>query len=140
MGGVHSIVQLDGSPQVTRFLQDPAQAESVLGQLAVRGAALSTPFNDVGTHNVSSPSMSPSDDSPSSHRTRPTPAIGTPLKLAPSALAFRRGEKPPPPPVQKLQQQQQVTTSTSGLGNASANGQSPGRSVFNQVSDLIFGW
>jgi nuclear pore complex protein Nup53 len=65
-----------------------------------------------------------------------TVTVGTPLKLAPSAAAFRKpgtgpavGSVAPMPGGNPLA----PTTNTSGV-------QQPGKGVFGQVSDLIFGW
>jgi len=75
------------------------------------------------------------DEAPPVHALSSAPSYGTPIRLAPSAAAFR---KPGQSPVQG--QQRAATVPTIGLPGAVPAGQSPGKGMLGQVSDLIFGW
>lgn len=75
------------------------------------------------------------DELPAAHP-HTTPSYGTPIRLAPSAAAFRKvGPSPmhmqPKPAVTHV-----PATTVVGL----PVGQSPGKGMLGQVSDLIFGW
>lgn len=63
----------------------------------------------------------------------PSPAtvVGTPIKLAPSVAAFRKGHAPAAAsPAQKM-----APTST-----VPSQGSSLGKGMIGQVTDLLFGW
>ena len=79
--------------------------------------------------------------------------VGTPIKLAPSASAFRKHvggstSKPTTPQAQKgwagnvLSSTPSLSSSLlpSGITPSTPIGQSPSKSVVGQMSDLIFGW
>ena len=63
-----------------------------------------------------------------------TPTVGTPIKLAPSASAFRRPGVGAPPVAAPVPHTPLFSASAS---NVQA---SPSKGVLGQVSDLIFGW
>ncbi|KAJ7031861.1 hypothetical protein C8F04DRAFT_1360517 [Mycena alexandri] len=127
---------LGGSWMVGAKWADPAQAEALLNQPVVRHAS---PAPDPMGMSVDSPSPSPGHNA-----TYPT--VGTPIKLAPSASAFRQraagpnaksggasaGGKPAPPgPTWGSAGDAAVAPPASGAG---------GKGVLGQVSDMIFGW
>lgn len=65
-------------------------------------------------------------DSPS-----PTTVVGTPIKLAPSVAAFRKGNAPAAAsPAQKMAPVSTVTPQGTSLN----------KGVLGQVADLFFGW
>lgn len=68
-----------------------------------------------------------------------TPTVGTPIKLAPSAAAFRRGGTATPSAASRATA---VVQPLQHLAPAPAPGvqASPSKGVLGQVSDLIFGW
>jgi nuclear pore complex protein Nup53 len=123
--------------------QDAAQAEALLGQLAMRSSMSSMPLHDLNLSQTS-PNAVSLDESPSAHRSRTTttPVFGTPIKLAPSTMAFRKGGSSEKVPV--MQQRQGMSASgnlsASGSGPGLVPGQSPSRGMMGQMSDLIFGW
>jgi hypothetical protein len=121
-------------------MQDPAQADAVLNQ-------------PVGARHASPISMSVSADNDmaidtpahsSAYATPPT--VGTPIKLAPSASAFRRGanNNASARPAPTTPQQGGGAAAGAGVGvvgaAAGAGGGTPGKGVLGQVSDMIFGW
>lgn len=66
------------------------------------------------------------DSSPS------TTAVGTPIRLAPSVAAFRKGQAPArASPAQKITPIHVVPP---------VGGQSPNKGMLGQVTDLFFGW
>ena len=65
-------------------------------------------------------------DSPS-----PAAVVGTPIKLAPSVAAFRKGHAPAAAsPAQKI----------TPISTLPSQGPSPNKGVIGQVTDLFFGW
>ncbi|OCH93703.1 hypothetical protein OBBRIDRAFT_832468 [Obba rivulosa] len=135
---------LGGSWMVGAKWADPTQAETLLGAAVVRGA-FPAELSPAGGPEPSSPqsrfaTSRMNVDEPhgrSSPLAATTPTVGTPLRLAPSTVAFRR----------------HGTTSTPGSGpktNVAQLGQSilpsavtnpsPSKGMLGQVSDLIFGW
>ena len=133
-------------------LQDPAQAEALLGPSLVRSTAQSPEFQvspDAGTvpssaSNIfgsSSPSSRMSvDDIVPRHGTPmrgepSTPTVGTPIKLAPSTAAFRRGGTSTPGVPKPSAVVQNLVPASASTVQAS-----PSKGVLGQVSDLIFGW
>lgn len=127
---------------------DPAQAEALLGSSFVRGPVSSPELNGHSPDVVMSSSTSggfgvfPSSsrmsvDEPgfgthSRMPSTPTPTVGTPIRLAPSAAAFRKAGAGGSP-----QKAGQGVINTLPSGNI---GQSPSKGMLEQVSDLIFGW
>ncbi|KAI1796592.1 hypothetical protein LXA43DRAFT_986220 [Ganoderma leucocontextum] len=129
---------------------DVTQAEALLGSSLIRSTAQSPDFVSSGGGNES-PSHSPNlFGAPSPARMSvdelgprqgtlrtaepSTPAVGTPIKLAPSASAFRRpGVGVPVTPAAAIQ----PTPSHLASGGPQ---QSPTKGMLGQVSDLIFGW
>ncbi|KIJ61977.1 hypothetical protein HYDPIDRAFT_115117 [Hydnomerulius pinastri MD-312] len=83
-------------------------------------------------------STSPSQSYPQSNamvvdNAPPTGSVGTPIRLAPSVAAFRKGQAPTTAsPAQKIIAPIPVV--------ASAGGQSPNKGMLGQVTDLFFGW
>lgn len=120
-------------------LQDPGQADRVLGQAAIRTAYAPSP--DVGSPSETVPADSAgSSRSPhqlaipasrSSHNN--TPTVGTPIRLAPSTSAFR-----------KPGQGTKAATSTPGPQPATTpvvgTPGTPSKGMIGQFSDFVFGW
>ncbi|TFK94122.1 hypothetical protein K466DRAFT_561244 [Polyporus arcularius HHB13444] len=139
---------LSGSWMVGAKWADPAQAEALLGPSLVRNATQSPEFVAASPEAVPSPSPNvfassfrmdvdelvprlgtPRGAEPS------TPTVGTPIKLAPSAAAFRRpGAGMSVAPAALIPHTPILPASASG------SQQSPSKGVLGQVSDLIFGW
>jgi len=114
---------------------DSLLAEQVLGSAATSNVV--SPPNSPEQHDAS-PRMTDSPDPSTSQLQRiasmpastTTHSIGTPIKLAPSASAFRRVELDSGKKGNLMQQ-----------GHASMQGTgSPLKGVFGQVTDMIFGW
>jgi hypothetical protein len=142
------------------LIQDPAQAEALLGPLHARigngilnpGLSHSLPSDP----NQSTPMTVDSPINASSHPTAGTPgtpAFSTPIKLAPSTSAFKRSGSKASTPQDYRQGQRgwgpkvpNVSASASAPavgGSASAVGSAtdtPNKGMLGQVSDLIFGW
>ncbi|KAI0793946.1 hypothetical protein C8Q74DRAFT_1365483 [Fomes fomentarius] len=136
---------LNGAWMVGAKWADPAQAEALLGSSLIRSAAQSpeffaaspdamntSPTSNGFTSRMNVDELVPRFGTPRGGEPSP-PTVGTPIKLAPSASAFRRpgAGVPAPAPV-----------SQTPLLPASASNiqQSPSKGVLGQVSDLIFGW
>ncbi|KAF8888105.1 hypothetical protein BD779DRAFT_1440313 [Infundibulicybe gibba] len=123
---------LGGSWMVGVKWADPAHAESLLGQPVLRNQLPDpTPSNAMAV-----------DESPSpiSHAVSSTPTLGTPIKLAPSASAFRRtgtAEKITGSPAQRGWGPPGGNLLPSA---AASSTQPPNKGMLGQVSDLIFGW
>ena len=141
-------------------IQDPAQAEALLGPLHARAG--NGMLNSNLSHslspdpNQSTPMSVDSTLNASSHPTAGTlgtPAFSTPIKLAPSTSAFKRsgsktstpqdhgqghrGWGPKMPGVSASASAPAVGGSTSAMGSAAGT---PNKGMLGQVSDLIFGW
>jgi nuclear pore complex protein Nup53 len=115
--------------------QDSNQAERVLGQSVARVAyPLAPPDVSPSSDIVSADFVGPSR-SPPTVRTphNNTPTVGTPIRLAPSASAFRKPGQAP-----------KAATSTPGLQPAApaavGTPGTPSKSVIGQFSDFVFGW
>lgn len=141
------------------LLKDPVQAESLLGQPILRstfGASISPTSQNYQAH-AESPSGSgfsspfsnamAVDDPFPSHSSSSTPAVGTPIKLVPSASAFRKvnggGLPSSKPATPQSRGWASGTVSTLGVPNTGAPAPvqpSPSKSMVGQMSDLIFGW
>ncbi|KAJ4470438.1 hypothetical protein J3R30DRAFT_1219589 [Lentinula aciculospora] len=116
---------LGGSWMVGAKWADAAQAEALLSQPIHRPSLSgSFPREESGTSNA----MLVDEPSPS----QATPMVGTPIKLAPSASAFRKTGATPKPSTP----QPKPTTMTL----PPSGGQSASKGLVGQVSDLIFGW
>ncbi|KAJ3852748.1 hypothetical protein EV368DRAFT_40405 [Lentinula lateritia] len=115
---------LGGSWMVGAKWADPAQAEALIRQPIHRPSLSGTlPREDLGSSNA----MVVDEPTPS----QAAPIVGTPIRLAPSASAFRKtGATPKPPNTPK--------TTTPIL--LPSGGPSPSKGLVGQVSDLIFGW
>ncbi|KAJ3898384.1 hypothetical protein F5879DRAFT_909977 [Lentinula edodes] len=115
---------LGGSWMVGAKWADPAQAEAVIRQPIHRSSHSGTlSREDLGSSNA----MVVDEPPPS----QAAPMVGTPIRLAPSASAFRKtGATPKPPNTPK--------TTTPAL--PPSGGPSPSKGLVGQVSDLIFGW
>ncbi|KAH9175971.1 hypothetical protein EDB89DRAFT_2219021 [Lactarius sanguifluus] len=99
---------------------DPAQAERVLGQSIARTTTyLPTPDITPIRCLVLVPHMAG------------TPAVGTPIRLAPSTSAFRKPGQGPKPATSGQQLATPVAVGTPGT---------PSKSMIGQFSDLVFGW
>jgi nuclear pore complex protein Nup53 len=133
------------------FLQDPAQAEAMIGQPVLRNTFSSATVPQ--TNDATSGGNEMSIDEPHTIQSNSTyPAVGTPIKLAPSTSAFRKhvggsASKPTTPQTQKgwagsvLPATPSLSSSLLPSGTPSTPaGQSPNKSVVGQMSDLIFGW
>ncbi|RPD64351.1 hypothetical protein L226DRAFT_544926 [Lentinus tigrinus ALCF2SS1-7] len=139
---------LSGSWMVGAKWADPAQAEALLGPSLIRNATQSPEFVTASPDAMSSPSpnmfasssrMSVDELVPRHGTPRgaepSTPTVGTPIKLAPSASAFRRpGAGTSAVPAAVIPHTPILPASASGIQ------QSPSKGVLGQVSDLIFGW
>ncbi|KAF8479683.1 hypothetical protein DFH94DRAFT_745151 [Russula ochroleuca] len=110
---------------------DLSQADRVLGQGAARPLVSDVSSPDVVLTDSTGPSRSLTIPPRSPHNN--TPLVGTPIRLAPSASAFRKPGQTP-----------KAATSTPGLQPAviPAVGTpgTPSKSVLGQFSDLVFGW
>jgi len=121
---------LGGTWMVGAKWADAAQAEALLSQPIVRHSS-----PDPTAMSVDSPGPAHAFGGTS------TPTVGTPIKLAPSASAFRRAAgpsapKPSPAPVPQA-------PGWTGTGDATAapvTAGPAGKGVLGQVSDMIFGW
>lgn len=123
--------------------QDAAQAEAVLGPALTRSTAVYDSYSNSPPDIQVDTSMTMAVDegfhndaaSPTHGGYLHTPSVGTPIKLAPSVSAFRKGG---PDSVQRS------TPSTASSGSVASRQQlpqhTPSKSVIGQVSDLIFGW
>ena len=110
------VLFLDG---LMTFVQDSAAATDLGSSL--RGAEFATSSQGPGVQ----PSAMVVDG--------PTPAtvVGTPIKLAPSVAAFRKGH--PPAAAEHAQKMTPVSA-------VPAQGTAPNKGTFGQVTDLFFGW
>ena len=142
---------LGGSFMVGAKWADPSQAEGLLGQ-PVHRTTFSSSVSPSQNH-IESPSHSPfgnsmAVDEPYSSN---TPTVGTPIKLVPSASAFRKinagglpSSKPATPQPKWGSNAQAPAGSASGLSNGNTGTPgvqpSPSKGMIGQVSDLIFGW
>jgi len=123
---------LGGSWMVGAKWADPAQAEALLGRPLLRGMTSSTPLSD---HNqVQHPNNVGEDISSPQTHANSTPTVGTPIRLASSASAFRKNRPTDKAPVFHAGAGLSQST-TSAAGEHSSN-----KGMFGQVSDLIFGW
>ncbi|KAK7679475.1 hypothetical protein QCA50_017529 [Cerrena zonata] len=134
---------------------DPAQAESILGApLARPNFSLSDPNSpDVNMLSSSPPALppppstfSPTPGSFSSnhlaltrHDIPGSPSVGTPIRLAPSASAYRKGGTPAPVVGGGGPKPGEGFTGFMGTPGASQQ-DTPSKGMLGQVSDLIFGW
>ncbi|KAF7356119.1 hypothetical protein MVEN_00942300 [Mycena venus] len=121
---------LGGSWMVGAKWADAAQAEALLSQPVVRHSS-----PDPTAMSVDSPGATHAYGGTS------TPTVGTPIKLAPSASAFRRaaagGVSPAPKPAAAPAPQGPSWTADATTATAAAPA---GKGVLGQVSDMIFGW
>lgn len=124
------------------LFQDAAQAEALLGSALTRSTAVYDSYSNSPPDIQVDTSMSMAvDDGFQNDAATPvhggfshTPSVGTPIKLAPSVTAFRKGG---PDSVQRLTPS--GASSESGASRQMAQG-SPSKSVIGQVSDMLFGW
>ena len=137
---------------VNRTLQDPAQAEAMIGQPVLRNTLTSAAVPQ--TNDAISAGNEMSIDEPHTIQSSSTfSVVGTPIKLAPSTSAFRKqvsgsASKPSTPQAQKgwagsvLPATPNLSSGLlpSGMAPSTPVGQSPSKSVVGQMSDLIFGW
>jgi nuclear pore complex protein Nup53 len=126
-------------PPFLFFFQDLGQADRVLGQAAARTAY--PLVSDVS----SPPDIMPTDStgpSRSSHQlTLPaarsphhnTPTVGTPIRLAPSASAFRKPGQTPKTATSTPELQPPAFPAVGAPGT-------PSKGMLGQFSDLVFGW
>jgi len=123
---------LGGSYMIGAKWADQARANEILAQTTAGRGLVSN-----ATVEPTSPNSMVIDEVPPAHTHTSTPSYGTPIRLAPSAAAFRK-------PGQSPTQSRAVATHSAppkvGLSSAISAGQSPGKSMLGQVSDLIFGW
>lgn len=133
---------VSGSWMVGVKWADPAQAERVLGQSLARTTTAYLPTPDVSSPSDPVPvdpffgsSRVSNQHSGSRSPLSGTPTVGTPIRLAPSASAFRKpgqgqgGLKP-------ATSGQQPATTPAAVGTPGT----PSKSVLGQFSDLVFGW
>lgn len=115
--------------------QDPAQAEAILG-LPILRASFSSPLPDAS---MSNNTMAVDESPPFSGAS--TPSVGTPIKLAPSTSAFRKGGSTSKPVTPQAQHGWGTPDARdSGLPSGVPPSTIPNKGVLGQVSDLIFGW
>ncbi len=146
---------------LTHF-QDPALAEALLGQLSLVRSTNVLP--DVSIQPPAGLDANMAVDSNAAqqpHYGTNTPSVGTPIRLAPSAAAFRRAtgsaDKVPPNQPGLTSSRSWIsggvgggggTIPSSGMDSTRINAAAIGgkidsiqsRSVLGHVSDLIFGW
>ncbi|KAJ8494356.1 hypothetical protein ONZ51_g2379 [Trametes cubensis] len=148
-----------GSWMVGAKWADPAQAEAILGASLARSTVQSSEFFAASPDGNAAPSSSSNVFGPSPPSARmsvdeivprhgtplrgepSTPTVGTPIKLAPSAAAFRRGGGSAPTTLAKgasaaVQPMQHLVPASASTPSQ----QSPSKGMLGQVSDLIFGW
>jgi hypothetical protein len=128
---------LSGSYMVGAKWADPARAAEILTQNAGRGLLSSLSGPDASGSQMTPNPMVVDEISPTPTQSS-TPTYGTPIRLAPSTAAFRK-------PGQSPMQVQKVvvphnTPTNAGIASGLPMGQSPGKGMLGQVSDLIFGW
>ncbi|KAI9464541.1 hypothetical protein BJY52DRAFT_1249752 [Lactarius psammicola] len=115
---------------------DPAQAERVLGQSISRTTAylptpdVSPPLDPAPADPLGSSRLS-HQHSGSRSPHNGTPAVGTPIRLAPSTSAFRKPGQGPKPATGGQQPATPAAVGTPGT---------PSKSMIGQFSDLVFGW
>ncbi|KAJ7625714.1 hypothetical protein FB45DRAFT_835990 [Roridomyces roridus] len=133
---------LGGSWMVGAKWADAAQAEALLSQ-PVRH---SSPFDaDMSAMAVDSPSPTPGTG-PAASTSAFGATFGTPIKLAPSASAFRRGaggsasSAPKPAAAAPQTPSWASAASVPPPDAASAPGTPGGKGMLGQVSEMIFGW
>ena len=114
------VLFLDG---LMTLVQDSAAATDLGSSL--RGAEFATSATSSSQGSGVQPSAMVVDS--------PTPAtvVGTPIKLAPSVAAFRKGH----PPAAASHAQKMTPISA-----VPAQGTAPNKGMFGQVTDLFFGW
>lgn len=112
-------------------VQDPLQAESILGQPLLRHNVSEPKTPSANAMTVDEPPLSMSPFASN------TPTVGTPIKLAPSSSVFR---KPGSGVTEKTTTPQQPNMNTAFTGSVNVGQASPSKGVLGQVSDLIFGW
>ncbi|KAH9000218.1 hypothetical protein EDB92DRAFT_476036 [Lactarius akahatsu] len=129
---------IGGSWMVGVKWADPAQAERVLGQSIARTTTY-LPTPDI-TPPSDPPPVDPVGSSRLSHQHSlsgsrsphgGTPAVGTPIRLAPSTSAFRKPGQGPKPATSGQQLATPAAMGTPGT---------PSKSMIGQFSDLVFGW
>lgn len=117
--------------------QDPQFAESTLGSSLTRSGIFDVQSPTLGDLQVDTTTPMSLDDgfpatinSPSPGGFSNAPTFGTPIKLAPSGVAFRRAGIP------------NVRSAPTDPTKTQPQGLSPGvnKGVFGQVSEMIFGW
>ncbi|KAL0581254.1 hypothetical protein V5O48_000737 [Marasmius crinis-equi] len=121
---------LGGSWMVGAKWADPAQAEAILGQPVLRTGYASQLPESANSSNAMQVDEIASPVSPVG-----APMVGTPLKLAPSASAFRKtapgggGDHPKTPQPSRLNSVAPPPPQST-----------PNKGIVGQVSDMIFGW
>ncbi|KAJ7085018.1 hypothetical protein C8R43DRAFT_314288 [Mycena crocata] len=129
---------LGGSWMVGAKWADAAQAEALLSQPVARHASPEAG----GAMAVDGPGYGAAAAAAAGgpgYGGMSTPTLGTPIKLAPSASAFRRGAtstpnpKPAPPAVPQA-------SWGGGAAPAAPAPSTPNKGVLGQVGDMIFGW
>ncbi|KAI0047240.1 hypothetical protein FA95DRAFT_1559303 [Auriscalpium vulgare] len=129
---------INGSWMVGVKWADPAQGESLLGQSVRNGLPVfQTPeANGTGdAMSVDEPYARQGTGQRASHAS--TPTVGTPIRLAPSASAYRK------PGSQKAAPGPAPATPQSGGRVENHNAGAPGtptKGIVGQFSDLVFGW
>ncbi|KAF9458873.1 hypothetical protein BDZ94DRAFT_1172768 [Collybia nuda] len=133
---------LGGSWMIGAKWADPAQAEAMLGQPVFRNGVI----GHLTDPNSPSNAMAVDENLSPMNSTSNTPTVGTPIKLAPAASAFRRTgvvEKPTTPQPQRgwgpsmpgVSAPSFPSTTTTTTATSSQN-----KGMLGQMSDLIFGW
>lgn len=138
---VSSIVPMSWWPANSCLLrlQDPARAGELLAQNTGRGLLSSVSGADVGSSQLSANPMVVDEISPPPTHSN-TPMYGTPIRLAPATSAFRKPGQSPMQVQKAVVPVPQNTPTSVGIASGLPVGQSPGKGMLSQVSDLIFGW
>ncbi|KAK7024838.1 hypothetical protein R3P38DRAFT_2530005 [Favolaschia claudopus] len=122
---------LGGSWMIGAKWADPAQAESLLNQPIARHTS-----PDPMSMSVDAPASPPSHAFGGSS----TPMVGTPMKLAPAASAFRRAGTPKPAAPAPAPALAPAPGWASEAPPSAVAAPAGGKGVLGQVSDMIFGW
>lgn len=160
---VSLVVYIWSIQSLIRF-QDPAQAEALLGQLSlVRSTNVLPDVSMQPPIGLDANMAVDSNAAQQPHYGTNTPSVGTPIRLAPSAAAFRRttgsADKVPQPNQPGLTSSRNwvsggvgggggIIPPSSGMDSTTIDAAAIGgktdpiqsRSVLGHVSDLIFGW
>ncbi|KJA23633.1 hypothetical protein HYPSUDRAFT_39829 [Hypholoma sublateritium FD-334 SS-4] len=130
-----------GSWMVGAKLADPSQLDAFQPSARFPFAQSTTQNQSTEASNTASNAMAVDEPYAPFHSGTNTPAVGTPIRLAPSMSAFRKTPGIPASASKPATPQQSAWSGGLLATSASAPAQpSPNKGVIGQVSDLIFGW